>query len=423
MRVAGIIAEFNPFHTGHRYLIDTVRQQLKPDGIVAVMSGHFVQRGEPAMWDKWTRAACAVENGVDLVLELPICYAVNSGEEFARGGIGILKGIGIVTDLAFGSESGQSVELERVAHFLAEEDAAFSSVLKENLSKGSSYPTAYEQAVLRRSSHSGKELKTMLRSPNDILALAYIKQMLYAQADFELFPVKRRGVGHDQTDPVSGYASASLIRRSITERLCDEEWKRYVPQKTYEILSTVRPFGETDRDRYDSLLRYVLLSKSSEELAGLISVTEGLENRLKESVARGRTSEELVRSIKTKRYTYARISRILVQALLGMSKKEYEVVRKEQAFYARVLGFNKKGARLLRTIADCAAAIPVYTNTRRVRSAVEAIRTSLDWDFLATDIYNVIRGDDGYAASDRVRKPYMSDVRTENLCTSNDRVV
>jgi predicted nucleotidyltransferase len=418
MRIAGIISEFNPFHKGHRYLIDTVRRELKPDGIISVMSGNFVQRGEPAMWDKWIRAACAVENGVDLVLELPVCYAVNSGEEFARGGIGILQGTGIVTDLAFGSESGLGNDLESAAGSLVEENEVFSATLKASLRQGVSYPVAYERAAGTHPELQLPERKRMLRMSNDILALEYIKQMRRMEASFAIFPIKRIGPGHDEEGTRMGYASASTIRQSISEGLPAEDWTHYLPAPTAKLLADIQPFNSEDRDRHAALLRYVLQVRSSRDLSSLISVGEGLENRMKQAVIKNRSVEEIIMHIKTKRYTYARIARILIQALLDLDKDRYGRIREDHAFYGRVLAFSPKGAQLLRRMRKGPAHMPVYTNLKQADCVEESIRDSLAWDALAADVYSIIRGTEIYYGSDKVKKPYMSKGETEILCTS-----
>ncbi len=416
MRVAGIISEFNPFHKGHRHLVDTVRSRLQPEGIVTVMSGSFVQRGEPAMWDKWTRASCALENGVDLVLELPVCYAVNGAAEFALGGVGILQGIGIVTDIAFGSESGDRAALEGAAEALVDESPLFEKRIRESLREGIPYPAAYERAALGEDAARAPILEGILAGSNDILALEYIKQMKRFKAGFDILPVKRLGAVHDQADPVQGHASAGSIRRMIEEGASAEKWGPFLPEETLGILASGAPFGPREQDRYFALLRHVLITRDAAELASLVSVGEGLENRLKQAVIRAGSTDEMIRSVKSKRYTYARISRILVQALLSMDRSGYERIRKEKAFYARVLGFSPAGAKLLRVMGR-ESNIPVFTNIRQADGAGEEILDSLAWDCLASDTYSILSGTDIYQGSDRVRKPCVKGTQTEKICT------
>lgn len=418
MQVAGIISEFNPFHKGHRYLVDTVRRELQPDGIVVVMSGPFVQRGEPAMWDKWTRTTCALENGVDLVLELPVCYAVNSGEEFARGGIGILQGIGIVTDLAFGSETANREDLESAAESLMLESPLFGEQIRSAVRKGMSYPAAYERAALFQDKGQGLIGGDLLRGANDILALEYIKQMKRTGADFNIFPVLRRGAGHDRPEPGEGYASASSLRKMAAAGKPPAEWSTYIPEETRNILSEADIFGSTAQERYFAILRHLLVTRSASELSELISVGEGLENRLKQAVIRSLDTDGMIHSIKSKRYTYARIARILVQAFLSMDKEGYERIRQARAFYGRVLGFNDMGAKMLSRMRR-KSEIPIFTNIRQADHEAEAIRQSLAWDCRAQDAYSILCGHDIYSGSDRVRKPCFVGAQSEKICTPN----
>ncbi|MBR0129850.1 MAG: nucleotidyltransferase family protein, partial [Firmicutes bacterium] len=178
MKCAGIISEFNPFHTGHRHLIDSIREKTAPDAVVCVMSGDFVQRGMPAMWDKYIRAASAVDGGADLVLELPAVYAVSGAGQFARGGVKVLKGLGCIEYMGFGSESGDGEQLMNAASLLAKEPENFSRALKEELASGKAYPSAYSSAA----ASIGLD-PVLFSGANDILALEYLKQNVLLEAD------------------------------------------------------------------------------------------------------------------------------------------------------------------------------------------------------------------------------------------------
>lgn len=280
MRVVGIIAEFNPFHKGHKYLVDQVKHRLEPDAIIAVMSGNFVQRGEPAMWNKWVRARSAIENGIDLVFELPVCFATNSGEEFARGAIRTLKGLGVVTDLAFGSETGDKEGLENMAACLSSEDNSFSTHIKEALKTGLSYPAAYEKAFQIRFGEDPLS-GAILKGPNDILALEYLKQNQLQDAKFNAFPIQRKGVGHDCGDTLEMYASASVIRKQIKQAKSFAVARIALPEKTFDVCANAHYLNEEDENRYFTMVRNALLNKTKEEIASLVSVSEGLENNFK----------------------------------------------------------------------------------------------------------------------------------------------
>lgn len=407
MRVVGIISEFNPFHNGHKYLVDQIRQTLNPDAVISVMSGNFVQRGEPAMWNKWVRAKCAVENGIDLVLELPVCFASNSGEEFARGAVRILKGLNIITDLAFGSETGDKHKLEEAAACLASEDDLFSAAIKETLKSGLSYPAAYEKAVQTRFGNEAFSAE-ILKGSNDILALEYIKQNNVQHSNFNIVPFKRKGFGHDCGHAVSKFASASIIRKQIKEDNSFASSKIAVPEKTFEICRHEHYLNQEDENRYFTIVRNVLLSKSKEEIAALFSVSEGLENNLKQSLTVAATLDELIMNAKSRRHTYAKISRTLVHAILGIDKRIYGEIKNSGLAYGRVLAFNSTGAALLRLLKDDVSRIPIYTNLNKNVSQDAPERMILSLDCKASDLYSLITGTPLYGGSDHVNKPYIS---------------
>lgn len=407
MRVVGIIAEFNPFHNGHKYLVDRVKHELEPEAIIAVMSGNFVQRGQPAMWNKWVRAKCAVENGIDLVFELPVCFAVNSGEEFARGAIRILKGLQVVTDLAFGSETGDKDGLEKMALHLSSEDDLFATHIKKALKTGLSYPAAYEKAFHLR---FGKELLsgTILKGANDILALEYLKQNNIQDAKFNAFPVKRKGMGHDCGHLVTTYASASVIRKEIKKTKSFFISKEGVTARTFETCKNEHFLSEEDENRYFTLVRSSLLLGKKEEIASLLSVSEGLENNFKQALIHAGSLEELISHVKSKRHTYAKISRILVHSILGINKTLYERMKYSDLAYGRVLAFNKKGASTLRLLQDGLSQIPIYTNLNKNVPENTPEMSMLSLDCKASDMYSLITGASLYKGSDFVNRPYIS---------------
>lgn len=407
MRVVGIIAEFNPFHNGHRYLVDQVKSTLNPDAVVAIMSGNFVQRGEPAMWNKWIRAKCAIENGIDLVFELPVCFAANSAEEFARGAIRTLRRLNLITDLAFGSETGDKENLIEIATLLSSEDDLFSKYLKEALNLGMSYPSAYEKAFrLRFDEYSFPH--NILKGSNDILAMEYLKQIYLQKAAFDIFPVKRKGMGHDCGHSVIPYASASIIRKQVREDLSLAAVKIALPKETYDNCNDEHFLTAADEGRYYVLIRNALLNKNKRELASLLSISEGLENRLKESLIHADTLDELIMLTKSKRYTYAKISRTLVHAVLGITKGSYEKFKSTDFAYGRVLALNSTGSSILRILQDGVSDIPIYTNLSNSIKDNSSEESMLSLDCLASDIYSIIAGQALYNGSDFVNRPYVS---------------
>jgi predicted nucleotidyltransferase len=349
MKISGIIAEYNPFHNGHKYHIDKVRDN-GADGIVAVMSGNFVQRGEPAIEDKYQRAKSALIGGVDLVLELPSAYATSSAEIFAKSGVDILNRLGCVDEISFGAEEDNILSLKKIAAALQNEDT--DNLLKEKLKEGISYPTALDYAV---GQVIGMEYSVIMRQPNNILAIEYLKALNRSESQMTPFAVKRAGCNHDSDTPIGNIASASFIRDNLRIGKTDV-LKDYMPATSESILKGNIEKGDAliDLDIFEkavlSKLRFLPLSYFSK----LPDVSEGIENRLHSAIAISRTLDELYGYVKTKRYTHSRIRRLILQAFLGISAKDIT----GEIPYVRVLGFNDVGRSILKEM-KFNATIPV----------------------------------------------------------------
>lgn len=394
MKAAGIICEFNPFHNGHKYLLERVRQELQPDALVCVMSGNFVQRGEPAMWNKYSRAKAAVLCGADLVIELPVYAAVNSASEFAKGGISILKGLGIVDTIAFGSEIGDAKILKRAAEMSVAENKAFSAVFRDAIDKGISYAKAYEIAVTEQI----KDLpEHFFEGSNNILALEYIKQNILTSANLNIFTVKRIGSAHDSFSPEECLASASYLRNTwFTD---NKNYVNFIPSECLDLFEDSQVFDFKANEALFQMLRLSILNTSLEEIAALSEASEGLENLVKKAVLNASNTDELIQYIKSKRYTYARISRLLIQLLLNLNK--YSVKEAFDHPYARVLAFNETGREAIKCSKE-KASIPVITNLNKQVKQNDPILAGLNLDFHASDVYNVITSNNIYENSDKV---------------------
>lgn len=422
MRAAGIICEFNPFHNGHAYLIEKARKEFNPDGIVCVMSGNFVQRGQPAMWDKFTRARAALCGGADLVLELPVCYALNSAEAFASGGVRILEGLGCVDNLVFGSESGDIDILVSIARASAEENLEFSSKLKEYLASGLSYAQSYSKALLECIKETDElwypqSAEEILQNPNNLLAVSYIRQIIKQSSNMKPRIVKRFEAGHDSLEVSGNFASGTYLRSIFAEagKGNSDSIKQYIPAGALDELCGSEAWDAECDMRLLSLIKYCIMTKSSEELSAIPELSEGLENRLKESSADADDLDGLVKAIKTRRYTYSRISRALMQLILGFTKQDYSGLEASGPAYARVLAFSEKGREILRT-AGKTSKIEIYTNINKNVPEDSPNSAYLALDTRATDVYNILTGRNLYSASDRVCVPrlYPAD-RRENI--------
>ena len=406
MKAAGIICEFDPFHNGHKYLIDSVHREISPDAVVCVMSGAFTQRGEPASWDKFARAKAAVKGGADLVLELPALYAVNSAEYFARGGVRILKGLGCVEYLAFGSESGDSDGLMKAAALTVSESPQFSDAVKEAVNEGLSYPAAYQKAVSRVYPEIDAQL---FEDPNDILGISYIRQIIKQDAGMGIYVLKRAGAFHDSDDDSSEFVSASFVRKVLDTGFSNFEdalVHAMMPESTSMELNSGGVLSHPSKDRLFAMTVSCILGASGEKLSSLPEVSEGLENRIRESVYKAKDMESLAECIATKRYTQARVSRILMQLLLGIDKEVLAAAESSGAAYAKVLAFNGQGAKVLR-YAQEHGNIPVLSNINKNIMIDDAANRMLAIDILSNDIYSILCGKAPEEHSDKVRVPVI----------------
>ncbi len=326
MKTIGIICEYNPFHLGHKKQIDLIRQEFGEDcRIVCLMSGNFVQRGHPAIFHKSLRAEAALRCGADLVLELPIPCCLSSAEGFAAGGVEILSGF--CDYLCFGAESGTEKELMDTAKLLLSDQ--FSGTLREQLATGISFPAARQIALKKMGGNAD-----LLENPNDILAVEYCKAIIAQSSSMKPFPILRMGNYHD-TVADDENPSATSLRKLLIEK---EQWSHYVPASLLPLYdnATVHTISAGERG-----ILYRLRTMTDEEFQSLPYGSEGLWRRLMHACRSCTTLEEILNSVKTKRYTRTRLDRMIMCAFLGLS----ELKRPE---YTRVLGFNSNGIPLLK---------------------------------------------------------------------------
>lgn len=389
-KVLGIIAEYNPFHNGHFYHVNESKKLLGADYTVAIISGNFVQRGDTSLVDKWSKAEMAIQNGVDLVLELPVIYSVSSAENFAEGAIKLLNSLKIVDCLSFGSELCDVNTLNDFATVLYQEPKEFVSVLNHELGKGFSYPKARENALLMYLNDIRK-YANVLSSPNNILAIEYLKALKKYKSGITPVSVKRQLVDYNSTKIVNGFASATAIRQIAQT---NDVWslRQVMPKSSFDIMYDCLRSGKTvsSLSRYEREIIYTLRKMSLAEIADLPDVSEGLENAIKNAANSCNTIDELITIVKSKRYTTTRLKRILVYALLGITKKEMQISRKVTP-YARVLGFNEKGKELLSGIAHANPKLELVTSPKKyLETATDKnLKNMLQKDIFATDIYTL----------------------------------
>ena len=327
MNVIGVIAEYNPFHLGHLYQINKIKEMYKDSIIIAIVSSSFTQRGDVSILNKWNKARIALDNGIDLVIELPYFYAGQSSDIFAKGAVTILNYLGIDT-LVFGMESDDINNLKLMADIQLN-DKNYNNIVKEYLSNGYNYPTALSKAI--------KDILNLdIYLPNDLLALSYIKQVKLINNNIDVIGIKRTNDYHSK-EITSNIVNASLIREQFKNNL---DISNYIPN-----YDTNKLYNVSVNDFYP-LLKYQILNNIN-NLDKFLTVDEGIDNRIKKYIKNSNNWNELVNNIKTKRYTYNKINRMLMHILFNLTKDESKNIAID---YVRVLGFNSKGRSYLNKI-------------------------------------------------------------------------
>lgn len=371
MKVVGIIAEYNPFHNGHKFHIDESRKAVSKDtAVVCVMSGDFVQRGEAAVFSKYSRAEAAIKGGADLVLELPLPWALSSAEGFARGAVGILGSLGCVDYLSFGSECGDIKILNTLATALL--DPAIDNAVKAELDKGISYAAARQNAIAKDIG----SLSEYLGTPNNILAVEYMKALYLQRLKMEPITVMREGAGHDMEG-----GSASDLRRMLK---IEKSIKHFVPR---DVLSIYKRESEQGRgpvimDNLEIAVLSRLRTLTESDFAAVPDAAEGLENRICAAAREESSLDGIFAASKTKRYALSRIRRMCMCAALGVRRGQAEGTPP----YARVLAANKTGLNLLKIISE-KSSIPVLSKPASVKELPEACRELFRLESSAHDLY------------------------------------
>lgn len=349
MQAVGIIVEYNPFHNGHFYHVQQSKKKTGADCVVAVMSGHFLQRGEPALVSKWARTKMALAGGADLVIELPFAFAAQQADLFASGAMSILAALN-VDSFCFGSENGDIQTFLEAEHFYRIHEEQVSSHVQHALKEGMSYPKAMSLA-LKKVGESKQLLD--LSQPNNILGYAYIKAMIQHHYTMSPHTIARiESHYHDETLSSSTVTSATSIRKALFSENADlQVINRYMPESTerylHDYASTYGLYHQWEH--YFPYLKYTLLSIDPERLQDIYGIEEGIEYRLLHYIKQSRTFSEFMQSIKNKRYTWTRLQRMCVHILTHTTKNQMETTLKERtAAYIRLLGMSKKGQAYLK---------------------------------------------------------------------------
>ena len=328
MKSVGIIAEYNPFHNGHLYHLKEIKKMFPDYTIILVMSGNFMQRGETSVINKYTKTKIALDNNIDLVIELPFNFATQSADIFAKGSLQILNKLK-VDYLVFGSETNDIQKLKSFAHIQLN-NTQYDDQVKKYLNEGVNYPTALSKTLKEM---TGKEIDT----PNDILGLSYVREIIQNNYNIKPICIKRTSDYHD-INANDSIISASNIRNKLKKKL---SVKNYVPKSAYKYLNNDLSFI----DNYYDHLKYSII-ENIDNLNLFLTVDEGIDNRIKKYIYTSKNYDELIKNIKTKRYTYNKISRMLCHILTGYKKSD----KKEDVEYIRILGMNKKGQNYVNKI-------------------------------------------------------------------------
>ncbi len=389
-KVIGIIAEYNPFHNGHLYHLQKSLQMTHSSYSVAVVSGNFTQRGSTSLVDKWAKAEIAIKNGIDLVLELPLLYSISSAENFAEGAIKILDSLKVVDYLSFGSESGDISTLNMIADILYKEPKAYKNILSHELSKGLSFPKARENALLMYLNDI-RRFSNVLSSPNNILGIEYLKALKKLKTPITPITIERYNAGYHDTSYNGNVASATAIRNIVK----NNGWnilRKVVPENTFSTLLENIKVGHVvpDLSVFEKQIIYNLRKMSIQEIAELPDVSEGLENAIKNAANSCNSVVEFLNIIKSKRYTNTRIQRILLYALLGITKKDMALSKKAIP-YVRVLGFNNKGKYLISEIAKANPKLEIITSVKKYMDTSNNKNSKylLEKDIWATNVYTL----------------------------------
>ena len=391
MNICGIIAEYNPFHNGHAYHIEQTKKQTNCDAVVVIMSGNFIQRGVPALFDKWTRTKMALQGGADLVIELPSFYATSSAEYFAQGSIGLLDGLGVVNNVSFGANTNDLDALKRIANVLYLEPENYKKLLHSELKRGTSYPIARSNALKNflKKEYNAKYIADILLDSNNILAIEYLKALLYSNSQIKPVLIERKGTTYNSTNIVDNMCSATAIR-NLLEKNELKIVENVVPDNVFKLINQEIVNGRAPMflENYEKEILYTLRKTSINDLANIADVSEGLENLLKKASNDGMELENVIDIVKTKRYTRTRVQRILLHTLLDVRKTDIEDY-KHNPQYIRVLGFTKNGEKVLSQIGNVSN-LPVVTSVAKFfKNANETSKKMLEKDIMATNIYTL----------------------------------
>ncbi len=389
MKISGIVVEYNPLHNGHTYHINKTKELTNCDGLIAIMSGNFNQRGIPSVIDKWNKTSMALNSGVDLVLELPVIYSLSSAEFFSFGAISLLHNLGVVDSICFGSELGDISTLLTISKVLIEEPLEFKNELKSFLDLGIPFPKARSLALLDylnlNNLSTTNHIDHILSSSNNILGMEYIKSLTKLNSSIVPYTIKREGASYNSNSLNNVFSSATAIRNFLKASVTLKDLTNHVPEGVFTILNELRSknYNFTFDYMMFPYIKYLNSISSSDSLSNIPDANEGLYNKIRKNLFLYSNYDDVIAATKSKRYTYTRISRILCQYFVGFHNYNTLELRKSPCSYARVLGFNSTGIKILKSM-KANSNIPIYTKFPK------ELNESLALDLKSTQAYSII---------------------------------
>lgn len=415
MKVLGLITEYNPFHLGHKYHLENSKKLTGAEYSIAIMSGSFVQRGEPSLVDKWTKSKMAIDNGVDLVIELPFIFSTQSAELFAYGSVSLLDSLNIVDYISFGSESGNLNYLKEIANILIDEPPFFREKLKEYLNMGYSYPVSRSNAladycsVFPNNALDPKKVKGILKMSNNILAIEYLKSLNILNSNIEPVTIKRIGSSYKETNLNNKISSATSIRNTLFLQQINSI-EEYVPNETFNhLIDYINKYNNFNTlDNYVQIIHYLLRVDKRKDLKNISDVEPGLENRIFNKSSVYSNMDELIQEISTKRYPKTRIQRIFIHLMADLTSSIFDELFPHYPAYIRVLGANDKGLYLLRKIKE-KSNLPIITKFTHYNKYNNAyLNKIISFDKKSTDLYFLgIDSPTPYMNMDFYTSPYI----------------
>ena len=396
MKICAIICEYNPLHYGHLYHIQKAKELSGCDAVMCIQAGNFTQRGEPAITNKYVRARMALEAGADIVVQIPTAYCCSSAEIFALAGVKIANSFDDVTHLAFGCETENFELLKEIAKYFANEPKEYKEKLKKFLDLGDSLPVSRQKAIEELMKEDKVEFSeitetlNILTKPNNILAIEYLKALIRTKSKIEPIFTTRSNSDYNSADLNGKDSSATAIRTKLLSKQKIRAIKKLVPSFTYKLLKDdIDEFGLPDLNLYNDLCSYVVKTSLASDYKNVYDVSEGIENRFLESAKKFKDFNELLLDVKTKRYTYTRLKRIVLRLLLKIDKNIVsEIYKMDKLPFIKVLAFNAEKKDCLSS--DSANTNLIIRNSNIVRNPSEEYVTLANIEDRANAVFNLL---------------------------------